>query len=163
MNDPACDRDTLLRLDDRELTSACVMTFTKGTGNGGQHRNKTASAVRLRHRATGIEATDCSERSQHRNRAIALRKLRLNMALALRVHPAGELPRLRCALDHPDYPLWVARLLDHLEEQHWELKATAGKTGHSPSSLLKLIARDPALCQYVNTRRTASGLPALIF
>jgi protein subunit release factor A len=61
---------------DEELLSQCrVDTFQAG-GKGGQHQNRTESAVRLTHRPTGIVVTARDERSQHRNRAIALERLR---------------------------------------------------------------------------------------
>ncbi len=157
------ERDATLQLDDRSLAAACVIKFSLGAGNGGQHRNKTFTAVRIRHTATGLESTDCSGRSQHRNLCAALYKLRLKIALSRRTHPAADLPRSRCAPGHPDYPLWTARLLDHLEEQHWEIKAAAAELQCSPSSLLKLIARDPSLCKYVNDQRTALSLTRLRF
>ena len=61
---------------DEELLSQCrVETFRAG-GPGGQHQNTTDSGVRLVHLPTGIRVTARDERSQHRNRALALQRLR---------------------------------------------------------------------------------------
>lgn len=61
---------------DDELLSQCrVETFMAG-GKGGQHQNRTESGVRLVHLPTGVVVTSREERSQHRNKATALRRLR---------------------------------------------------------------------------------------
>jgi peptide chain release factor len=44
-------------------------------GPGGQHQNKTASAVRAVHLPSGLAVVARNERSQHRNKALALRRL----------------------------------------------------------------------------------------
>jgi protein subunit release factor A len=70
---------------DEELLSQCrVETFRAG-GPGGQHQNTTDSAVRLVHLPTGIRVTARDERSQHRNRALAL--LRLKARIEKRNNP----------------------------------------------------------------------------
>lgn len=51
----------------------------KASGPGGQHRNKTETAIRLRHRPTGVVAQCCSERSQRSNYEAAWRLLQAKL------------------------------------------------------------------------------------
>jgi protein subunit release factor B len=57
------------------------ITFYKASGPGGQHRNTTESAVRVRHLPTGIVVVSAESRSQHRNKQLALEELERRLAL----------------------------------------------------------------------------------
>jgi peptide chain release factor len=62
-----------------------VYTAMTAGGPGGQHQNKTASAVRALHKPSGIAVVVRSERSQHRNRALAVERIAALLALRARM------------------------------------------------------------------------------
>ena len=69
-----------LALDDSALLAECREEFFVAGGPGGQHRNKTASGVRLTHPPTEMSVTATERRSQWQNRAAALERLRRGLA-----------------------------------------------------------------------------------
>ena len=58
--------------------------FFKSRGPGGQKKNVTESAVRVRHLATGIVVVATESRSQHRNKQSALEELKRRLAIRRR-------------------------------------------------------------------------------
>ena len=76
---------------DEDLLRECEVETFRASGPGGQHVNKTESAVRLRHLPTGLVATSRESRSQHQNKAACLRKLRAQ-AEQLNRRPAKRVP-----------------------------------------------------------------------
>lgn len=76
---------TALRVEPSEL----VWCRSRGSGAGGQHRNKTESAVDLTHVPSGTTVHCESERSLHRNEAIALARMRALLARAAHAEAKG--------------------------------------------------------------------------
>jgi protein subunit release factor B len=62
--------------DDEQLLAKCRIETFRAGGPGGQHQNKTESGVRLTHLPSGISVSARDSKSQHRNRRIALARLR---------------------------------------------------------------------------------------
>ncbi len=73
-----------LALEDRALLAECEQELFTAGGPGGQHRNKTASGVRLTHPATELSVTATERRSQSLNRRVALERLRRGLRILAR-------------------------------------------------------------------------------
>ena len=79
-----------LLVADDALIAQCDVDRYRASGPGGQHRNKTESAVRLRHKLTGVSAIGEDSRSQSENKLHAVRRLRSAIALGVREPVAIE-------------------------------------------------------------------------
>src|SRR5881275_2795211 len=88
-------RETWANLSDGQLLAQCGVDTYRASGPGGQKRNKTSSAVRMRHLPSGLIVIAEESRSQHENRARALRRLRQAIYLKIRDElPSPALPEV---------------------------------------------------------------------
>lgn len=171
------DRDALILASDDELLRLCEVDRYRASGPGGQHRNKTESAVRVRHVATGVAAHADDSRSQHENRARAVKRLRGALALELRrpvtldgfvadarlaalvaggTAPLGEKTRQTAG-----YWVAIARLLDVFVAAGAEVAATAERLGIGTAALARLLTHDPLVHRAANQYRGQRGLRPL--
>lgn len=159
-------------LDSADLLKQVTETRTKRSGPGGQHRNKVETAVILVHRPTGISAEASERRSQAENRAVALKRLRLKLAVEHRTPADPSRPselwrsrvrgrQLLISASHDDYPALVAEALDRLQEVGFEIAPAALKLGVSNTQLAGLFKKCPVGWVALNKHRAAAGLPAL--
>lgn len=168
------DRDRwILQQDVRLLAECCVDTY-RASGPGGQKRNKTSSAVRLRHNPSGIMAIGEESRSQHENKARALRRLRLTIALQVRLPINGDrdVPevlrkyrtaagRIEISSRNPDYAAVVAVALDVVDGSRGVIKDAAARLGISTAQLSKFLGKEGSVLAAVNAIREKVGLKPL--
>ncbi len=160
-----------LDLDDTALFAQCEFDRFRASGPGGQKRNRTASAVRLRHRPSGLHAEANESRSQHENRARALRRLRLTIALTLRTPvsltdyapPASLVAALLKPPPRrdPARVLVLAALFDVLEAAGWRLSDAAARLSVNSAVLSRLLAADDAVWRAAAEKRASHDLAQL--
>jgi hypothetical protein len=143
----------------------------RASGPGGQKRNKTSSAVRLRHGPSGLIVIAEESRSQHENKAKAVKRLRRALYLSLRepvdgvdvlVHPdwaAVRSPEGRVRLTAKSPLFWPAAgvVLDLLSASHSQVATAAQRLGVSTANLIEFLAADPKLWQEANRLRALFG------
>jgi len=163
-------------LDPDELLAQCAVRTQRASGPGGQHRNKVETAVVLTHTDSGVSAQASERRSQAQNKAVALFRLRVRLALEVRrpigASGSGPTPSTRWAArvkggrlsinpNHEDFPALLAEALDHLDADVYDIAISAKSLGISTSQLIKLLRHEPKALEQVNTYRKDQGLRGL--
>jgi RF-1 domain len=171
------ERSRWTDLDDSRLLAQCHVDTYRASGPGGQKRNKTSSAVRLRHGPSGLMVIAEESRSQHENRQRALRRLRQALFLRLRndfevpetfartpgwqaVCPAGG----RLTLSRKDLRFWpgVGMVLDILTAAKGSVSNAANWLAISTANLVDFLATEPKVWQEANRIRIEYGLKPLV-
>lgn len=176
-------------LSEEELLGECTFGQSRGSGPGGQHRNKVETMVVLMHRQTGISAQAGERRQMGENKSLALFRLRLALATehrgAVGAGPVGTArwrarvrrPKRRATGDplmprasggrleinpaHKDYPALLAEALDVLAAGGYDVKQASLRLEVSGSQLVKLIRHHPPALAAVNAERSKRGMRAL--
>jgi RF-1 domain len=168
--------DYLLASDDQLIAQSEVDRY-RASGPGGQHRNKTESAVRLRHKLSGVSAIGEDSRSQSENKLHAVRRLRSAIALEVRepvfLETYAPSPRLAAMVAAGTAPLgaktkltgeyWtaIAELLDLLVANKLEIGTTAQRLGITTGAMSKLLLHDDHVARVVNDLRRAAQMRPL--
>lgn len=157
-----------LTFGDRELLAECEVHTHRTGGPGGQHRNKTETAVRLVHKRMNIAVTAGETRSQHENRERALGRLREAIAIKFRIAPVLPVVwpdnvsviagRVRIAESNPALPFVLAIVLDHFSHAEGEIGRAAESLNLTRSSLTKFLAAHPNAWVEANRLRAGYGL-----
>jgi RF-1 domain len=167
-------------LTDAQLLAQCDVDTYRASGPGGQKRNKTSSAVRLRHGPSGLIVIAEESRSQHENRARALRRLRQALYLKLREEMSADSLKPeavggrdgfglardgagRLHLGRKDPRFWpaVGVVLDVLQATGARVSEAAAALGISTGNLVDFLQTDPKVWEQANGLRARFGLKAL--
>jgi hypothetical protein len=160
-------------LEEHFLLSQCEVRRQRRSGPGGQHRNKVETAVYLVHNPTRIEAGASERRSQAANRTVAIHRLRVKLAVAVRAAVAdGRRPsdlwnsrlqggRVLVHVDHHDFPALLAEAMDFVSAENYDLASAATRLGCTASQLVRLVKKEPSAFLACNQARQLRGLRLL--
>lgn len=158
-------------IDPTRLLKECEVGFGRSTGPGGQHRNRRDTAVTITHLPTGTSAAASERRDQRANRLMALRRLRIRLAIEVRsTRPGGPSPLWKARRSgtkmsvnprNPDYPALLAEGLDAIDDAGYDVASAAGILGITMSQLTRLVRHEKAAFTLVNRGREEHGFPPL--
>ena len=155
-------------LSDAVLLSQCDVDTYRASGPGGQKKNKTSSAVRLRHAPSGLIVIAEESRSQHANKAKALVRLRQAFYLHWRNEcragakpTVGDGDRIDLRIKDPRFWPAVGIVLDVLAVCEGRVSVAAERLGTSTANLVDFLQTDSKVWQEANRIRTGFGLKGL--
>jgi hypothetical protein len=156
---------SLRLLTDGALLGECRVEAFRGPGPGGQKKNKTSSAVRVTHVPSGVSAMAGESRSQHRNKAMAIWRLRHKIALEMREEidltrwPLGAV--VKVSRRSEDYSAAIGLVIDVLQHCGWSVSDAGKMLGVSTGRLVGFLSDDPPAWAEVNRQRVKKGLRTL--
>jgi hypothetical protein len=164
-------RSIWTNLTDDQLLAQCEVDTYRASGPGGQKRNKTSSAVRLRHPPSGLIVIAEESRSQHENKAKALQRMRKALYLEIRdsvaiesIRDDREWQRMldgqgRVDMGRRDSRFWPAAgiMLDVLTAVEARVSEAAAALGISTGNLIDFLQMDSKLWQRANIVRLKFG------
>jgi peptide chain release factor 2 len=127
---PLVDDDTEVEIDEGDLR---IDTY-RASGAGGQHVNKTDSAVRITHLPTGIVVQNQNERSQSANKQAAMRLLRSRLAELAEEEHEAELARERGVAVNTGFGSQIRSYVLHPYQQVKDVR-TNHETGNTQAVL----------------------------
>ncbi len=125
--------DVSVDIDENDLR---VDTY-RSSGKGGQHVNKTDSAVRITHVPTGVVVAVQNERSQHKNRAIALRLLKAKLQ---RMEEAKREKELGALYSEKGEIAFGSQIRNYVFQPYTQVKDT--RTGHENGNIQAVMDGD---------------------
>lgn len=158
------------------LLKDCESRRLRRSGPGGQHRNKVETAVQLTHTPTGVVAEANEERSQERNRLMAVHRLRVRLAIEHRSSWTAEdtAPGLtelwqqrtkggKLAVNplHADYPALLAEAMDHIASHGYDDRLAAEHLGISRTQLMRFLRIEARSLTEINNQRAERNLGPL--
>lgn len=163
-----------LDLAEAAFLEDCRFEAVRGSGPGGQKRNKTSNAIRLTHLPTWLHVVAEESRSQNENRQRAVRRLKLRLAVCLRhsidtsafeppdwFSQVVQVGRLRVNHHNEHYPRTASLVLDLLEARNGSIGDVAKLLSVTTSSVVRFVADEPQLLTAANAIRKKLNLGPL--
>lgn len=171
-----------------QLLESCEIKRTRGSGPGGQHRNKVETAIVIRHLPSGLEGQASERRSQNANREVAIFRLRVCLAVHFRRDWFTEMPvselwlgrtsnrrrpgssrlesgnsqgKISISPAHDDFPALLAEAMDVIWGEDLDMTNSARRLEVSKSQLLKLLKLEVSAWTKLNSERQSRGLHRL--